>query len=376
MQLFLPCSLPLKSAPPGRRRGFDLQLFAGEEKTQPATPHRRQEARRKGQVFHSVEFNAAATLLAVGLTVFLALPFWRYELLTLSRELFLLAPGDFTPAGVYSLGLYLLAHFGLLVAPVLAAALASALLAGYLQVGFIFSLEPVTLRLDRLNPVSGFQRLFSRRSLTTLVRNLAKLLLVSWVAFSSLRGAYAFFPQLPLMGLEGFVGFCRSLTFRLLWQSGLAILVLALLDYAYQRWEYEQSLRMSQQEVKEELKQNEGSPEVRSRIRERQRQLARARMLHRVPEADVVITNPTHYAIALKYEAGRMAAPEVLAKGAGRVAERIKRIAWEHGVSVVENKPLAQALYRAVEVGESIPAAFYRAVAEVLAYVYRQKGLL
>ncbi|HHY93328.1 MAG TPA: flagellar biosynthesis protein FlhB [Firmicutes bacterium] len=355
---------------------FDLQLFAGEEKTEPATPHRRQEARRKGQVFHSVEFNAAASLLTASLTVFLVLPLWRHQLATLTQDLLLQAPDDWTLSEAYGLFIQVLLRFLLLTAPVLFATLVSALLASYLQVGFVFSLEPVALRLDRLDPVSGLQRLFSRRSLAVLARSLIKLVLVGWVALSSIRSEFARFPQLSLMGLDGVVAFGRALTWRLLWQSGLVVLLLALFDYAYQRWEYEQGLRMSQQEVKEEFKQTEGSPEIRAKVRERQRQLARARMLHRVPEADVVITNPTHYAVALEYKAGRMPAPRVIAKGAGLVAERIKRIARAHGVSVVENKPLAQALYRTVEVGDSIPATLYRAVAEVLAYVYRQRGLV
>lgn len=360
----------------GAKKSLNLQLFAGEEKTEPATPHRRQEARRKGQVFHSLEFNAAAALLATGAAVFLLLPLWSGQLQVLTQEAFLLAPQDWDAAGIYHLMVYFLARFALMVLPLLAVALATALLAGYLQVGFVFSLEPVALRFDRLNPLTGLQRLISRRSLALLVRNLLKLLLVGWVVTRCLMGEYALFPQLPLMGIRGFLGFLKGLTFRLWWQSGLAVLALAFGDYAYQKWEYEQSLRMSRQEIREEFKQTEGSPEVRARVRERQRQLARARMLHRVHEADVVITNPTHYAVALKYDSTRMAAPEVIAKGAGLIAERIKAIARQHNVSIVENKPLAQALYRSVEIGESIPAAFYRAVAEVLAYVYRQKGLI
>ncbi|MDI3537978.1 MAG: flagellar biosynthesis protein FlhB [Bacillota bacterium] len=357
-------------------RHFNLQLFAGEEKTEPATPHRRQEARRKGQVFHSLELNAAAVLLASSMAVFFLLPLWQAQLIAFTKETFLTPGADWEVADAYRLLLRFLLQFAYLALPVLLAGLAAALLVSYLQVGFVFSSEPVAFRLERLNPVAGLGRIFSRRSLATLVRNLVKLVVVAWVAASSIRSEYALIPRLPLVGLEGFLAFLGKLSWRLAWQCGLAVLVLAVFDFLYQRWEYEQSLRMSRQEIKEELRETEGRPEVRARVRERQRQLARARMLHRVPEADVVITNPTHYAVALKYDAARMAAPEVIAKGAGLIAERIKKLAREHGVSIVENKPLAQALYRTVEVGESIPATFYRAVAEVLAYVYRQKGLI
>ncbi len=355
---------------------LNLQLFAGEEKTEPATPHRRQEARKKGQVFHSLEFSAAISLLVAGTVVFWLIPWWRQEIISLTRTLYLAGPIDFDIALATYVGSLVLSSLLRLLAPFFAIVMVVDLAANLAQVGFVFSMEPLALRLDRLNPIAGAQRIFSSRSVANLVRNLIKLCLVAVVAYITLRNEYYLIPRLPLVGVEGFIATLSALCWRLLWQCGIAVLALAIADYAYQRWEYEKSLRMSLQEIKEEFKEMEGSPEVRSRIRERQRQMAQARMIEQVPQADVVITNPTHYAIALKYEAATMAAPQVIAKGAGLIAERIKTIARQHAVMVVENKPLAQALYKTAEIGESIPASFYQAVAEVLAYVYSQRGLI
>jgi flagellar biosynthetic protein FlhB len=355
---------------------INLQLFAGEEKTEPATPHRRQEARKKGQVFHSTEFSAAISLIAAGSTTLWLIPWWRQQLITLTNVVYMITPVEFNVSFATSVGMLVLSTLLRLLAPLFVIVVVVGLIANLAQVGFIFSTEPLALRLDRLNPIAGFQRIFSRRSLANLVRNVIKVSLVAIVAYNSLKSEHHLIPRLPLVGVTGFAATLSALSRRLLWQCGAAMFLLAVADYAYQRWEYEKSLRMSMQEIKEEFRQTEGSPEVRGRIRERQRQMAHARMMQQVPQADVVITNPTHYAIALKYSATTMAAPQVVAKGAGLIAERIKTIARQHAVMVVENKPLAQALYRTVEIGEGVPAALYQVVAEVLAYVYSQRGLI
>jgi flagellar biosynthetic protein FlhB len=355
---------------------INLQLFANEEKTEPATPHRRREARRKGQVFHSMEFTAAVNLLLAGTCTLLLLPWWRNQIVTLTQTLYRLHVVDFGVASMQQLGYLVLTTILQFMAPLFGVVVISGIAANLAQVGFVFSLDPIAFRLERLNPISGLQRMFSWRSAASLVRSLAKLFLVAGVVYLNLKRQLHLIPRLPLMGLNSYVDTMRQLVWGLLWQCGLAILFLAAADYAYQRWEYEKSLKMSVPEVKEEFKQLEGSPELRSHIRERQRQLSRARMMHRVPEADVIITNPRHYAIALKYDARTMGAPMILAKGAGLIAERIKDIARKHAILMVENKPLAQSLYRSVEVGDDIPVSFYQAVAEVLAYVYRQRGLI
>ncbi len=258
-------------------------------------------------------------------------------------------------------------------APVLLASTVAALAGGIGQVGVMISPESVAPKLERISPAAGFKRLFSLNAVMELLRGIAKVTALSVVVWLSLRhrgveivtvGNGGVATILPQMGALCFVVMRNCLIF---------IALLALADLGYQRWKYLQDLRMTTQEVKEEMKETEGDPLIRSRIRSLQREMASKRMMAEVPTADVVVTNPTHFAVALRYQRGEDAAPRVVAKGAGFIAQRIKEIAREHGVAVREDKPLARTLYRTVEVGQLIPEHLYRAVAELLAYVYRAR---
>jgi flagellar biosynthetic protein FlhB len=225
-----------------------------------------------------------------------------------------------------------------------------------------------------LNPAAGLKNLMSLRNLAELVKSPLKVLLIGGLAYLTVAQEAATLVQLSDMGpVQGFQIVGR-ITFLVLVRVTLGVLVLALADYAFQHWQHERSLRMTKEEIKEELRQSEGDPLVRARVKSLQRQIAMRRMMAEVPKASVVITNPAHLAIALRYDEGTMRAPKVVAKGARLIAERIKEIAKEHGVPLVENKPLARSLFKAVSVGQEIPSAFYRAVAEILAYVYALKG--
>jgi len=222
--------------------------------------------------------------------------------------------------------------------------------------------------------IKGLSQLFNKQALVELLKSLLKILIVGWIAYSTIKGEW---PNILLLfGQEvgNIFHFVASLSLRLILRTGLVMLVLALLDYFYQRWSYEKNLRMSRQEIKEEAKQMEGDPIIKARIRTVQRQLARQRMMAEVPKADVIITNPTHLAIALVYESQRMEAPQVVAKGAGFIAQKIVEIGRNHQIPVIENKPLAQILYKTVDLGKTIPSSLYRAVADILAYVYKIKG--
>lgn len=278
---------------------------------------------------------------------------------------------EFSPALALSFTSGCLSHAAKAFLPVIGVAMVVGVVVNLLQVGVMFTAEPLSPNWARLNPVAGFTRLFSRRAFVESVKTLLKVLLIGWLTFSAVRADAAMLLRTseidPLMVLM-LVG---QLLYKMAWRVGLAMLVLALLDYGFQRWEYEKSLRMTKEEVKQELKQTEGDPQVRSRIRARQQAIARRRMMQAVPKADVVVTNPTHYAVALQYDAQKMAAPTVVAKGMNLIALRIREIAQQHGVPIVENPPLAQSLYRTVDIGEQIPPELYQAVAEVLAYVYR-----
>lgn len=355
---------------------MNLQLFS-QEKTEEATPRKREEARRRGQVFKSMELSGAATLLATYLMLRYVGPYMAGRVLAFSRTLWEQgAMQDWSEAGVRVLLINVVVVVALVSAPVVLGAAIAGLAGNLLQVGFLFSLEPLVPSLERINPFSGLQRLFSRRSLAELVKSLAKLGIIGYVAYKTVADDLGAFPMLLGLELPQVVVFLSGLVSRLLLWVGICLLVLALADYLYQRWEHERSLRMSKQEVKEEFKQTEGNPEVRSKIRQKQREMARHRMMQDVKKADVVVTNPTHYAVAIAYKPGEMPAPKVLAKGQGLIALRIREIAKEHDVPVLENPPLARELHKVVDIGQEVPAALYQAVAEVLAFVFqlRQKG--
>ncbi len=345
-----------------------------QEKTEEPTPRRREEARKRGQVAKSREV-AAVAVLSGGLLAFVLAGSYMLTQLLLTYRVFL----EFPRAGfdLYrAQEIFLVAvKLGLkALLPLLVFLLPIAFLSLYLQVGSLAAWESLLPKAERINPIRGFKRLFSLPSLVELLKSVFKLVVITLVAYlviSSEKEKVLLLAQaeVPELGRAVF-HLARSLILKTI----MALVVLAVLDFLFQRWETERQLRMTRQELKEELKQTEGDPWVKSRIRQVQRAMAQRRMMAEVPKADVVITNPVHYAVALKYEMEEMPAPKVLAKGEGFVALRIREIAEEAGVPVVENPPLAQALYKEVEIGDFIPAELYQAVAEVLAYVYRLKG--
>lgn len=352
---------------------MDLQWFAG-ERTEPATPRRREEARKKGQVARSGEIGLAVTLLAAFAAIRFTIGSGGQRLLVYTESVLSgLGSGELTLPIVTEL-IYGAATVALLVlGPVLAAVVVSGFVADAAQVGLRLTPEALRMDFNRINPAGGFKRIFSRRAAFALFKSIAKAAILGWIVYRLVRqrtDVYLSLPALPLRDAVTLIGESLSALF---WQVGLLLLVLAALDYWHQRREFEESIKMTKAEVKRELRESEGDPQIRARVRERQRAIARRRMMQEVAQADVVITNPTHYAVALTYEASR-GAPEVVGKGQGYVALRIREVAAEHRVPVVENPPLARGLYRAVDVGDLIPAEFYQAVAEVLAYVYRQQG--
>jgi flagellar biosynthetic protein FlhB len=271
---------------------------------------------------------------------------------------------------VYSFGLFYMLMIFKIIAPVLGTVFLVGLLINYFQVGVLFTLKPLVPKFSNVNPLSGFEKLFSRRSLIEFFKSLFKLLLIGWVVYEGVKSALPdLVPTMDMQGTEA-LGFVGSLTMKILNRAILALLVLAVLDFFYQRWEFEESLKMTKQEVRDEYRQSEGDPMVKARIRQIQREMARRRMFEAIPKADVVITNPTHVAVALEYKEG-MQAPTVLAKGERVIAERIKEMARKHGIPVVENPPLARALLKQCPVGSPISPDLFEAVAEVLAFVYR-----
>ncbi|NLO82772.1 MAG: flagellar biosynthesis protein FlhB [Clostridiales bacterium] len=356
--------------------GMDLQLFA-EEKTEKATPKKRREARERGQVFRSIEFNSAIVLIAGFLVLRLLSSFMHDKLRSiyiqyLGRQL----PTDelFTPSGIAVLNQNLIYTLITVLMPVLSLLLIAGLAVNYWQVGFLFTTRPLVPNLNRLNPVEGFKRILSKRALAELLKSLLKLAIIVYVAYSELSDKVKTLTRLTEWDLYSSISYISETVFKTGIKIAVILLLLAIFDYFYQWWEYEKSLRMTKHELKEEYKQVEGDPLIRSKVRERQRQLGMRRMMQEIPRADVVITNPVHYAVALRYEPNENDAPVVVAKGQDYLALKIKEIAKENNVTVVQNRSLAQALYRSTEIGQTIPPELFHAVAEVLAYVYSIKG--
>jgi flagellar biosynthesis protein FlhB len=348
-----------------------------QDRTEKATPKRRQDARKKGQVAQSREV-PSVMILVMSLGVFFFAGSWMFwnlvgymsEALRSSAQLRIAEVAD---AKVFVLQTARIVFRILL--PLLLVIFVAGMAGNVIQSGFLLSSEALAPKWTKLNPVSGLKRLFSLRSLVELVKSIVKILFVAAVAFLMIKQELGLIPTLTRQSVPDIFAFAVRVAFTICLNVCLALILLAILDYAFQRWEYEKSLRMTKQEVKDENKQTEGDPKIKARIRSIQMETARQRMMAAVPEADVVITNPTHLAVALRFDAARMIAPQVVAKGAGYVAERIKQIAAENDVPLVEDKPLARTLYKIVEVGQPIPADLYKAVAEVLAYVYRLRGV-
>jgi flagellar biosynthesis protein FlhB len=243
------------------------------------------------------------------------------------------------------------------------------------QNGFMLSGEPLTPNFNKLNPINGIKRLFSLRSFVESAKAVVKVVVIGFMAYSMLRKDMDQIPGLVSLSITDILAFMGHSALKLGYYTCLVLILLAAIDLFFQRWQHERDLRMTKQEVKDEYRQREGDPMVRSRIRAVQREMAMRRMMDAVPDATVVITNPTHLAVALKFERD-MQAPQVVAKGAGPIAQRIKAVAQENDVTIIEQKPLARALYKMVEIDQYIPGELYHAVAEILAYVYRLKGMV
>ncbi len=347
-----------------------------QEKTEAPTPRRRLEARQEGNVVRSQDLTAAAMLLAAiillhyyGLRVFAGMK--------LTMEVMLGSTSATNPTRVDDLGS--LATFATsatlrAVTPLMLCIAAVGLLATVLQVGFIVTTKPLEPSLAKLSPLKGLKNIFDMRAGFRLVMSLLKIGIVGAVAVAIVIQDMPAILMLAELDAMPMFGAACALVYALALKLAAILLILALIDWAFQKWRYEQDLRMSKQEIKEEMKRMEGDPLIKQRRARVARQLAMQRIGQAVPKADVIVTNPTHFAVALKYDAKSMKAPKVVAKGADFLAMRIRQLAIAHGVPMVERKQLAQDLYKSVEVGREVPPQLYNAVAEILAYVYRLSG--
>ena len=345
-----------------------------QERTEEATPKKRDDARKKGQVPRSVDLGAAAVTLAAGG----ALVAFGHGAAT--GLMGMLAEGLTIPGAGLVHEDIMLRHLGeasalalLAVVPLFAAMLVAALAAPAMIGGWTFSTESLSFKPERLDPIAGIGRMFSVRSLVELVKSLAKFALIAGIAVLVIRSRLAEVQALATQPLGPAILESGRIALAALLAMSAGLVLIAALDAPFQLWQYAKELRMTQHEIREEMKESEGSPETRGRIRSMQQAIARRRMMQEVPKADVVVTNPTHFAVALRYDEKQDFAPVVLAKGADDVAARIREVAREHGVPTVSAPPLARALFRHVDIGRQIPHALFVAVAQVLTYVFQLK---
>ncbi|WP_044337387.1 flagellar biosynthesis protein FlhB [Rossellomorea aquimaris] len=353
---------------------LDLQFFSG-EKTEKATPKKRDDARKKGQTSKSQDVNTAIILLAVFLFLTFSASYIGdivFDLFNQTFQEYMLM--ELTENTVQILTMDIMKEIALLLGPIMLVALLAGLFSNYIQVGVMFTTKPLEPKLEKIDPIKGFKRIFSLRAIVELLKSILKISFVGAITFVILWKNIDQVLSLSFKSVGDSLATMASLTVQMGIAASLALLFLSLFDFLYQKYDFEKNIRMSKQDLKDEHKNIEGDPLIKSKIKQRQREMAMRRMMQEVPDADVVITNPTHFAIALKYDEKKMDAPYVVAKGVDYLAQKIKYIANENDVVLVENRPLARSLYDSAEIGDAVPEEFFKAIAEILAYVYRIKN--
>jgi flagellar biosynthetic protein FlhB len=353
---------------------IDLQFFSG-EKTEKATPRKRQKAREEGQVAKSQEVSAALILLAIFLVLlfmgkdigerlyqFFKSFYNSYLLMNLTQETTAKLMQEITYQAV------------MIVWPIFLITVFIGFFSNYIQFGLLFTTKPLACKLDKLDPIKGAKRIFSMQAVVNLIKSLLKVTFIGTAVWLVLWNGKDSLLALATKSVGDMLSVVGKLTLQMGFTVAVLLIIIAILDYMYQRFQHEKQLRMSKQDIKDEYKMMEGDPQIKGKIKQKQREMAMRRMMQEVPNADVVITNPTHFAVAIKYDGTTMQAPTVIAKGQDFVALKIKEIAGQNEIVTVENKPLARMLFAQVEIGQQIPEDLFQAVAEILAYVYKLKG--
>ncbi len=350
------------------------EAASGGERTEDPSSKRREDFRKKGQVAQSKEVQTAALLTFLLLFWLFYMPsFWRGLTDLLSAIWQSIGDIELTPQSTMHLAFFLLQKSAILLAPLFLLVLIIGFFASFLQFGWLLTATPMIPDFSKLDPIQGFGRLFSRRSVVEVVKSLLKVMLIGWVAASTVKGHFN--EALVLVDTSAAItlSYLAKVSTLILAKVCAILIFLAILDFAYTKYEMEEKMKMTKQEIKEEHKETEGDPHIKAQIRAIQHQMARKRMMAEVPRADVVITNPTHLSVAIRYDSGKMAAPIIIAKGADHLAMKIREIAREHNIPLVENPPVARLLHK-LELGATIPEEMFRAVAEILAHVYSLKG--
>ncbi|MDU3409350.1 fused FliR family export protein/FlhB family type III secretion system protein [Clostridium sp.] len=350
-------------------------IFANEEKTEEATPKKKSEARKKGQIARSKDVGLAITMVTCTLVILLLSGMIVGNLK--DTMVYFLQSGmlqDINEMSIKSIVLTVLMKAGLCILPVVVPIMIAGIVASLMQTGFLLTGEPLKPKFSKLNPISGFKNMFSKKSFVDLLKNLAVVTVIGFIGFLYVRDNYDKILQISNTYLPSIGGQVQDLVVGIFFQVSVVLVIIAAADYFVQFKFHQKDLRMTKQEIKEEYKQMEGDPQIKSKIKQKQREMATRRMMASVADATVVITNPTHLSIALKYEEGNNEAPKVVAKGADLVALKIKEVAKENDVPIMENKPLARMIYEQVDIDREVPQEMYQAVAEILAMVYKLKN--
>ncbi len=347
------------------------------EKTEKATPKKRREAREEGQVLKSNELNTVALIIA-GYAIFVAyMPIVSERIKAIMIYYFSGEPINleqaFTTEFVHKLLIEGIYEIFIICLPIYLMIMITALTVNYLQIGFLFSAKALNFKMSRLDPIKGFSKLFSIKSFVEMLKATFKIALIGIVLYFAIKDEFNSIPKLINVNIDEGLGFIKETTKSIIIKTIILLSILAVFDYIYQWWEYEKGLKMTKQEIKDEYKLVEGDPKIKQRIRDVQRRMAMRRMMQEVPKADVVITNPYHISVALKYDKEKGDAPMLVAKGKELIAKKIKEIAKENNVGIVENKYVARQIFHNVNLGESIPEELFEAVAKILAYVYSLK---
>lgn len=363
---------------------YNLQFFAkegaGGEKTEEPTTKKLKDSRKEGQVARSREIGNCLLLL----TLFVILKVWIGSLgSSLSQEFTAVynkipeiskSRGGLDEIGLYGLIQDVLQEMLIILLPILLVAFAVAFLSDLVQVKWAPTAKPLKPKFNKLNPISGFKKVFSVQAVVELLKSLLKIVLISYIVYTTLKDSVGFIFLIYDMPLMQAIRNAGNIVINLGIKVSAFYVIIAAADFIYQKWKFNQDMKMTKQEVKDEYKNTEGDPQIKGRIRQKMREVSQRRMMQSVPQADVVITNPTHYAVALSYDPDKYDAPYIVAKGEDYLAQKIKEVARENHVEIVENKPLARMLYHNVDIGAQVPPELFQAVAEVLAMVYSMRG--
>ena len=345
----------------------------GQEKTEVPTEKKRRESREEGQVAFSKELSSAALLAGIVLTLVATSPIILDAMRLLMSQIFrdLAQSEELSIDSIFTLSGEILSIILPAFAPFAAVIIFVGIFASVLQVGVLITFKAISPKFNKISPLTGLKRLFSSQSLADFLKSMAKLIIVGFVGYLTYIDKITELNGLSVSTPESILIYNFTVVAEVAGKIVLALVAIAIFDYFYQRWHHEQQLMMTKQEVKDETKQTEGDPQLKARIRQIQREMSNARMMQEVPKADAVIVNPTHFSVAILYDRDVMTAPEVIAKGADHLALRMRTVARENNVPILERPELARDLYANVEIGDDIPERFYKAIAEILAFVYR-----